>query len=89
MFRPKIQPKIQPIFSLVLLRDYLVKVGSKLADDVITTPLSTILDQMELYTGPKENRLAAMMFCETPSKFFPYTQRLLELSIQWFTTCHL
>ena len=64
--------------SLVLLRDYLVKVGSKLADDVITTPLSTILDQMELYTGPKENRLlrnvAAMMFCENPSKFFPYTQ---------------
>ena len=64
--------------SLVLLRDYLVKVGSKLADDVITTPLSTILDQMELYTGPKENRLlrnvVAMMFCEHPSKFFPYTQ---------------
>ena len=64
--------------SLVLLRDYLVKVGSKLADDVITTPLSTILEQMELYTGPKENRLlrnvAAMMFCENPSKFFPYTQ---------------
>ena len=64
--------------SLVLLRDYLVKVGSKLADDVITTPLSTILDQMELYTGPKENRLlrnvAVMMFCENPSKFFPYTQ---------------
>ena len=64
--------------SLVLLRDYLVKVGSKLAEDVITTPLSTILDQMELYTGPKENRLlrnvAAMMFCENPSKFFPYTQ---------------
>ena len=64
--------------SLVLLRDYLVKVGSKLADEVITTPLATILDQMELYTGPKENRLlrnvAAMMFCENPSKFFPYTQ---------------
>lgn len=64
--------------SLVLLRDYLVKVGSKLADDVITTPLSTILEQMELYTGPKENRLlrnvVAMMFCEKPSKFFPYTQ---------------
>lgn len=64
--------------SLVLLRDYLVKVGSKLADDVIKTPLSIILDQMELYTGPKENRLlrnvAAMMFCENPNKFFPYTQ---------------
>ena len=84
MFRPK----IQPILSLVLLRDYLVKVGSKLADDVITTPLSTILGQMELYTGPKENRLlrnvVAMMFCETPSKFFPYTQTLLELSIRCY-----
>ena len=64
--------------SLVLLRDYLVKVGSRLADQVVTTPLPNILDQMELYTGPKENRLirnvAAMMFCENPSKFFPYTQ---------------
>lgn len=64
--------------SLVLLRDYLVKVGSRLADQVATTPLPRILDQMELYTGPKENRLirnvAAMMFCENPSKFFPYTQ---------------
>lgn len=64
--------------SLVLLRDYLVKVGSKLADDVITTPLSDILDQMELYTGTKENRslrnVVAMMFCENPCKFFPYTQ---------------
>ena len=63
---------------MVLLRDYLVKVGSKLADEVITTPLATILDQMELYTGPKENRLlrnvAAMMFCENQNKFFPYTQ---------------
>lgn len=33
---------------------------------------------MELYTGPKENRLlrnvAAMMFCENQNKFFPYTQ---------------
>ncbi|MDD6889911.1 MAG: hypothetical protein PUD39_06610 [Bacteroidales bacterium] len=65
--------------SLVLLRDYLVKVvGSRLADQVATMLLSKILDQMELYTGPKENRLirnvAAMMFCENPSKFLPYTQ---------------
>lgn len=66
--------------SLVLLRDYLVKVGSKLADEVITTPLATILDLMELYTGPKENRLlrnvAAMMFCENPNKF-SHTLRLM------------
>ena len=49
-----------------------------MADQVATAPLPKILDQMELYTGPKENRLirnvAAMMFCENPSKFFPYTQ---------------
>lgn len=64
--------------SLLLLRDYLAKVGSRLAEQVATFPLTKILDQMELYTGPKENRLirnvAAMMFSENPSKFFPYTQ---------------
>ena len=64
--------------SLVLLRDYLVGVGSKLADNITTMPLPVILDQMELYTGPKEDKLlrnvAAMMFCENPCKFFPYTQ---------------
>ena len=64
--------------SLVLLRDYLVKVGSRLADQVATMPLPKILDQMELDTGPKENRLirnvAAMMFYENPSKFFPYAR---------------
>ena len=64
--------------SLILLRDYLVKVGSRLADQVTEIPLPKILDQMELYIGPKENRLirnvAAMMFCENPCKFFPYTQ---------------
>lgn len=64
--------------SLLLLRDYLAKVGSRLAEQVATLPLTKILDQMELYTGPKENRLirnvAAMMFSENPSKFFPYTQ---------------
>ncbi|MDO4163271.1 MAG: putative DNA binding domain-containing protein [Bacteroides sp.] len=70
---------IQPTdISMILLRDYLAKVGSKLADEVALRPLDKILDQMELYTGPKENRVirnvAAMMFCENPSKFFPYTQ---------------
>ena len=64
--------------SMVLLRDYLVKVGSKLADELWKQPVEAILDQMELYTGPTENRVlknvAAMMFCETPEKFFPYTQ---------------
>ncbi len=61
--------------SLVLLRDYLVKVGSKLADEVITTPLATILDQMESIHWSEENRLlrnvAAMMFCENPKQVLP------------------
>lgn len=64
--------------SMVLLRDYLVKVGSKLADELHRVSLTEILEQMELLTGPSENRMlknvAAMMFCENPSKFFPYTQ---------------
>ena len=41
-------------------------------------PFDEILEQMDLYTGPRERRLlknvAAMMFCENPCKFFPYTQ---------------
>ena len=64
--------------SMVLLRDHLVKVGSKLADELHRVSLTEILEQMELLTGPTENRMlknvAAMMFCENPSKFFPYTQ---------------
>lgn len=64
--------------SMVLLRDHLVKVGSRLADNLHKVPLLEILEQMELMTGPTENRMlknvAAMMFCENPSKFFPYTQ---------------
>ena len=64
--------------STLLLREYLVKVGSKLASDINTKPLKEILEQMDLYVGPKENRMlrnvAAMMFCENPSKFFKRTQ---------------
>ena len=64
--------------STLLLREYLVKVGSKLANDINTKPLQEILEQMDLFVGPKENRIirnvAAMMFCENPSKFFKRTQ---------------
>ena len=69
--------KIEDI-STLLLREYLVKVGSKLANELYTKPLESILEQMDLYVGPKENRMrrnvAAMMFCEDPSKFFKCTQ---------------
>ena len=64
--------------SMVLLRDYLATIGSKLEASLFTQPLAETLEQMELMAGPTENRMiknvAAMMFCEYPEKFFPYTQ---------------
>ncbi len=64
--------------SPVLIMDYLRKVKSRLAQSFPTTPLSKSLEQMELWVGPPERRylknVAVMMFCETPEKFFPYTQ---------------
>lgn len=64
--------------SLVQLRDYLVKVESRLAQDIGRVPMEDILGNMNLLTGPTERRLiknvAAMMFCEKPDLFFPYTQ---------------
>ena len=64
--------------SLVQLRDYLVKVESRLGQDIGRVPMEDILGNMNLLTGPTEKRLiknvAAMMFCEKPDTFFPYTQ---------------
>ena len=64
--------------SGVLVFEYLKKIGSKLTKRFKEMPLEEVLDKMDLYSGPPERRLiknvAAMMFCENPSKFFPYTQ---------------
>ena len=64
--------------SPMLVLEYLKKVDSKLVRDFVNTPLDEILDKMDLYTGPRERRMlknvTAMMFCENPGKFFPYTQ---------------
>ncbi len=64
--------------SPLLLKDYLTKIDSRLAKANFATSMDTILDQMQLYDGPKEKRLiknvAAMMFSEHPEKFFPTTQ---------------
>ena len=69
--------KIEDI-STLLLREYLVKVGIKLANELYTKPLESILEQMDLYVCPRTNRMlrnvAAVMFCEDPSKFFKRTQ---------------
>lgn len=78
-FDERPNPEItQNDISMVLLRDYLAAIGSKLEASLLTQPLMETLDQMELLTGPTENRMiknvAAMMFCEHPEKFFPYTQ---------------
>lgn len=43
--------------STLLLREYLVKVESKLASDINIKPLQEILEQMDLFVGPKENRM--------------------------------
>jgi len=40
--------------SMVLLRDYLAKVNSKLEQDLFKQPLEQTLEQMDLMTGPTE-----------------------------------
>lgn len=64
--------------SPLLVFEHLKKIESKLVKDFNNIPLSDILNQMDLYTGPSERRMlknvTAMMFCENPGKFFPYTQ---------------
>ena len=75
--RPNPNIKIENI-SIVLLHDYLTKAESRLLQSLYSQPLEVTLDQMDLYTGPTENRMlknvAAMMFSEHPEKFFPYSQ---------------
>lgn len=69
--------KLEDISGL-LLRDYLASVGSKLSAKAHEMPIDALLEQMDLFYGPTENRMiknvAAMMFCETPERFFPRTQ---------------
>lgn len=64
--------------SPILVADYLRKVNSKLLSNFNGNNMRDILEQMNLFTGPLENRMlknvAAMVFCENPDKYFPYTQ---------------
>lgn len=78
-FDERPNPNIQLTdISMTLLRDYLAQTGSRLEPLLFSQPLEQTLEQMDLMTGPTENRMiknvAAMMFCETPEKFFKYTQ---------------
>ena len=64
--------------SMALLRDYLARSESRLEPLLFIQPLEQTLEQMDLMSGPTENRMiknvAAMMFCDSPEKFFKYTQ---------------
>ena len=57
--------------SMILVQDYLRRVQSRLADIVLTQDFSKTLEQLDLWTGPKEDRrlknVAAMMFSEESS----------------------
>lgn len=65
-----------------LVRDYLRSVNSRLdkilENDGSNDALMHVLEQMDLLVGPVEHRcfrnVAAMMFCERPEKFFPYSR---------------
>lgn len=64
--------------SMLLVKDYLTKINSKLADSVGIINNEDILGQMELIVGPTEQlfprNVALMMFSDNPDKFFPYSQ---------------
>ena len=70
---------LKPVdISVALLRDHLASIGSKLADTVLIRPIEETLEQMNLWTGPLEQRrlknVAAMMFTEDVSRWFPMAQ---------------
>ena len=64
--------------SAFRMRDYLIKVGSKLKESFRADNMEEILEAMDLYDGPIEDRtiknVAAMMFCDHPQKFFPVSR---------------
>lgn len=75
--RTNTQAKLENI-SMLLVKDYLLKVKSRLAEQVGKIPERELLGQMELISGPNEHvfprNIALLLFAEQPEKFFPYTQ---------------
>lgn len=62
----------------VLIREYLQTVKSRMVGELKRLDTMDLLERLDLLTGPTERRMiknvAAMMFCNHPEKFFPYTQ---------------
>lgn len=75
--RSNTQAKMEKI-SMLLIKDHLVKVNSRLAEQVGEIPDRELLRQMELISGPNEQifprNVGLMLFAEHPEFFFPYTQ---------------
>jgi len=75
--RPNLDAKVENI-SMVLVKDYLEKIQSKLAEQIGKKRDTEVLDQMELLSGPDEHvfprNVGLMMFAENPDKYFPFTQ---------------
>ncbi len=75
--RVNIDARIENI-SMLLVKNYLEKIRSRLAEDVGKKSDFDVLSQMELLSGPVEHVLprnvGLMMFSEYPHKYFQYTQ---------------
>ena len=75
--RANTQAKMENI-SLLLVKNYLSKINSKLAEQVGKISDKALLAQMELISGPNEHifprNVGLMMFSENPEVFFPCTR---------------
>jgi ATP-dependent DNA helicase RecG len=75
--RPNIQASVNDI-SYVLLKEHLRQTSSRLLSSMDHSPITDILEQMELLSGPPEQlyprNVALMLFSDKPEKYFPYTR---------------
>ena len=73
--RPNQQATLDDI-DLLLLRDHLRRIKSRLSTQIGSLSKSELLGQMALLDGPPERlfprNVALMLFCEQPERFFPY-----------------
>lgn len=64
--------------SMMLVKEYLVTIKSKLANQIGKKPDIEILGQMELTSGPAEHiyprNVSLMMFSDNPDRYFPATR---------------
>ena len=75
--RANTQAKAENI-SMLLVKNYLSKINSRLAEQVGKMPDQDLLAQMELVSGPNEyifpRNVGLMMFADNPELFFPCTR---------------